>query len=258
MMTALPVLSHSLERTILIRARRETVFAFFTDNARWASWWGAGSTIDAHPGGRVYIRHPNGIEASGEVLEIAPPDRLVFSYGFDSGTPMPPGSSRVTITLAPDQGATRLNLAHELADATVRDEHVLGWRHQLSVFANAVADEVNAGAAAAADAWLASWSIADAGERERTLAAVADPAVTFRDRFSSVDGIAELVPHIGAAQRFMPGMRLQRKGNVRHCQGTVLADWVAVGPDGQERGSGTNVLVFDADGRITAVTGLWN
>jgi uncharacterized protein YndB with AHSA1/START domain len=257
-MTALTALPHSLDRTILIRARRDTVFAFFTDNARWAAWWGPGSTIEAHPGGRVYIRHPNGIESSGEVLEIAPPDRLVFSYGFTSGQPMPPGSSRVTITLAPAQGGTRLNLTHELADAMVRDEHVQGWRYQLSVFANAVADEVNAGAAPAADAWLASWSIADAAERERTLTSVADPNVMFRDRFSSVDGIAELVPHIGAAQRFMPGLRLQRKGSVRHCQGTALADWIAVGPDGQERSSGTNVFVFDESGRIKDVTGLWS
>jgi hypothetical protein len=37
----------------------------------------------------------------------------------------------------------------------------------------------------------------------------------------------------------------------------VLADWVAVGSDGQERGRGTNLFVLDADGRIAAVTGFW-
>ena len=39
-------LPHSLDRTIVIRARRETVFRYFTDSLRWAKWWGAGSMID--------------------------------------------------------------------------------------------------------------------------------------------------------------------------------------------------------------------
>jgi uncharacterized protein YndB with AHSA1/START domain len=251
------VLPYTLDREIVIGATPETVFRFFTDTPRWAAWWGAGSTVDPRPGGQVYIRHPGGIEASGEILEIAPHQRFVFSYGFASGKPIPPGSSRVTITLAEDADGTRLNLTHELPDASARDEHVQGWRFQLSLFANIVSEEVNAGAAHAIDAWFSVWSITDAAERERVLAGIAAPGVQFRDRFSKLDGIADLVPHVGAAQRFMPGMRLERKGNVRHCQGTALADWTAVGTDGQERGHGTNVYRFDARGRIVDVTGMW-
>src|SRR5438034_1278220 len=55
--------------------------------------------------------------------------------------------------------------------------------------------------------------------------------------------------------RLTPGIRMQRKGMVRHCQGVVLADWMAVGSDGKERMTGTNVFVFRADGRIDSVTG---
>ena len=33
---------HVVERTVTIAARRETVFGFFTDSARFAAWWGAG------------------------------------------------------------------------------------------------------------------------------------------------------------------------------------------------------------------------
>jgi uncharacterized protein YndB with AHSA1/START domain len=254
MMTVLP---YTLDREIVIGATPEIVFRFFTDSPRWAAWWGAGSTVDPRPGGRVYIRHPDGTEASGEVLELAPPDRFVFTYGFANGKPIPPGASRVTITLAEAADGTHLSLAHELPDAAARDEHVQGWRFQLSLFANIVADEVNAGAATAIDAWFRAWSIADAGERESVLAGIAEPGVRFRDRFSCLNGIADVVPHIGAAQRFMPGMRLERKGNVRHCQGTVLADWTATGPDGQPRGQGTNVYRFNAAGRIVDVTGIW-
>src|SRR5262249_50376927 len=76
-----------LERTVVIGARPATVFRFFTDSERWASWWGAGSTIEARPGGRLFIRHPNGVESAGEVLEVAPPERIVFTYGLP---PHPP------------------------------------------------------------------------------------------------------------------------------------------------------------------------
>jgi uncharacterized protein YndB with AHSA1/START domain len=254
-MTSLP---HRLERTIVIKARRETVFRFFTDGARWAAWWGAGSAIDARPGGPLLIRHPGGIEARGEVLEVVPPERIVFTYGYASGRPMPPGASRVTIRLEAERPGTRLVLVHEFAEAAARDEHVQGWRYQLSLFANVVLDERHAGAAGAVDGWFAAWSEPDEPAREELLRKIAAPGVEFRDRFSLVAGLDDLLPHLAARHRFMPGLRLRRVGEVRHCQGTALADWVAVAADGQERGRGTNVFLLDADGRIESATGLWS
>jgi hypothetical protein len=69
--------------------------------------------------------------------------------------------------------------------------------------------------------------------------------------------VDDLMGHLAAVHQFMPGMRLERRGDVRHCQSRVLADWVALGADAQERGRGTNLFVFDADGRIAEVTGFW-
>jgi uncharacterized protein YndB with AHSA1/START domain len=254
----MPDLPYSLNRTVLIQATPATVFRFFTDSARWAAWWGAGSTIDARPGGKVYIRHPNGIESLGEVLEVRDPEQISFSYGFASGTPVPPGGSRVTIRLAPDSAGTRLHLLHEFAEASARDEHVQGWRFQLSLFANAVANEVYADADAVVDAWFGAWMVADEGAREAALAGIITPQIRFRDRYSLLDGVADLMAHISASQRFMPGIGLKRKGAVRQCQGTVLADWVAAGSDGTERMTGTSVFAFNPDGRIDSVTGLTN
>ncbi len=254
----MPELSHLLERTLVIEATPSTTFRFFTDTARWAAWWGAGSAIDARPGGRVLIRYPNGVQVLGEVLEIAEPERIVFTYGYESGKPIPPGASRVTIRLEAVENGTRLYLAHAFAEADVRDQHVQGWRFQLSLFANLVADEVNAGAAGLADAWFAVWSVGDGAERMRSLEAIAAPEVRFRDRYARIDGVVELNGHIAASQRFMPASIIERKGAVRHCQHTLLADWVVRGPDGAERMSGVNVFVLDARGRIASVTGFWN
>ena len=254
-MTTLP---YRLDRTVLIHAERETVFRYFTDSARWAQWWGQGSTIEARPRGRVFVRHPGGVESAGEVIEIDPPSRIVFTYGFVSGNPIPPGASRVTIVLEPAASGTRVLLSHEFPEAAVRDEHVQGWRYQLSLFSNIVADEANAGAAGAVDTWFRAWSEPDARTREAALANVASPDVRFNDRFSTVDGVPDLVIHLGAAQHFMPGLQLQRDGDVRHCQGMVLADWVARTTDGQERARGTNVFLVGSRGLFESVTGFWS
>jgi uncharacterized protein YndB with AHSA1/START domain len=253
-MTALP---HRLDRTMVIHAKPATVFEFFTRDEDWAAWWGVGSRIDPRAGGALLIRHPNGIEVVGEVLELERPTRIAFTYGYATGTPIPPGGSKVTIRLDRHPAGTLLQLTHEFADAEVAEQHVQGWRYQLSVFANVVANKATAAAAAIVDQWFAAWSDPSAESREGVLDAIAARDIVFRDRFSSIGGDGELRAHLGAVHRFMPGMRLERRGDIRHCQWRVLADWLALGADGQERGRGTNLFVLDADGRIAEVTGFW-
>jgi uncharacterized protein YndB with AHSA1/START domain len=251
-------LPFALDRRVVIRARPTTVFRHFTDSERWAAWWGAGSTIDARPGGAVYIRHPNAVEVTGEVVEIDPPRSITFTYGYASGQPFPPGGSRVTIRLAEDRQGTRLELHHEFTAEKDREHHVQGWRYQLALFANVVADFALAGAARRVDAWFAAWSEPDAARRTQQLDLAVSPEVRFRDRFSLVEGRADLDPHLAAVHVFMPGHRIERAGELRQCQGTGLADWIMRGPDGAEKGRGTNVFGFDADGRIADVVGIWS
>ncbi|HEY4360409.1 MAG TPA: SRPBCC domain-containing protein [Bryobacteraceae bacterium] len=252
------VFSQCLERTVTIGASRETVFRFFTDSARWASWWGTGSSIDARVGGEVKVRHPNRVEFLGVVQEITVPEKIVFTYGDAGGSPIPRDGSLVTIRLEAIEGGTRLSLTHEFAEESVRDLYVQGWRFQLSLFGNVVANEVQAGAAGVVDAWYGAWVVADSGERMRALEGIASARVRFRDRFSLLDGLEEVNAHMGASQRFVPGVRLERRGSVRHCQGTVLSDWVALGQDGKELVTGTSVFSMGPEGKINAVTGVTN
>jgi len=251
-------LPYAVDRNILIEADRETVFGFFTDSARWATWWGAGSTVDPRPGGALRIQHSNGFVSEGEVLEIAPPNRFVFTFSLQSGRVIPPEESRVTIRLEQQDAGTLLKLTHEVADSVVAEQLVQGWRFHFSLFANAVANYVNAGAPDVVDEWFALWTEPDAAKREATLGRIAARKVRFRDRYSRLDGIDEIVAHTGAAQRFMPGMGLERKGSIRHCQGTVLADWVARSSDGQEKMSGTSVFLLGPGVKIDSVTSVSN
>ena len=255
--SALPPLPHHLDRTVVIEAPREIVFRFFTDQTRWAAWWGAGSTIDPKPGGALLIRYPDGSEVLGEVLDVDAPERISFTYGYASGKMIAPGGSRVTIRLEADPRGTRLHFMHEFAEAAVRDMHVQGWRYHLSLFGNIVSNELHADAAAAVDEWLAVWAEEDAAKRRERLGAIVTRGVRFRDRYSLMDGVDELNDQLGAVQRFMPGLRMERRGDVRQCQGTVLADWVALTKDDQERGRGTNVFALGPSGKIESVYGFW-
>jgi uncharacterized protein YndB with AHSA1/START domain len=250
-MSALP---HQLDRVLFIRARRPTVFSFFTDSARWAAWWGEGSSIDPRVSGRVLIRHPNGVEVHGEVVDISVPERIVFTYATPGGQPV---ASLVTIRLDEHADGTTLHLSHAFEDAAGRDAHVQGWRFHLSVFANRVSDIVNGRAEAVVDGWFTAWNESDAARRDHAIGQLAVAGVAFHDRYSCVTSLDDLRAHLAAIHRFMPGMRVARAGVVRQCQGQAIADWTATGPDGTARGSGTNVFEFDADGRVAKVIGFW-
>ncbi len=249
-------LPYTTTREVLIEADREIVFSFFTDSARWADWWGAGSTVEPRPGGRLRIRHSNGFVSEGQVLEVAEPERFVFTFSLQTQRIIPSEESRVTMQLEPKEEGTLVRVIHEVSDPVVRDLLVQGWRFHFSLFANAVSNFVNAGAPEVVDQWFALWSEPDAAAREAVLTRIAARKIRFRDRYSRVEGIQDVVAHTGASQRFLPGIRMERRGDVRHCQGTVLVDWVARAADGQVKMSGTNVFLLGPGLRIDSVTGV--
>jgi uncharacterized protein YndB with AHSA1/START domain len=248
-------LPFAVDRSIFIQADVDTVFSFFVDPVRWAVWWGAGSTVEPRVGGAILIRHSNGFESTGEVIEIVPRERFVFTYSLQATRPVPAEESRVTLRVEPQGTGTLVSVTHQVADADVRDLLPQGWRFHFSLFANAVANLVHADAAALADSWFALWTEPDAAARTATLRRIATEDVRFADRYSCLTGIGEIETHIGASQRFMPGIGLERRGEVRHCQGTALADWVAL-KGGTEVMAGTNVFVFGAGGKFATVTGV--
>jgi uncharacterized protein YndB with AHSA1/START domain len=121
-----------LEVSVHIAATPETVFPYFTDPDRYVRWMGADATIEPVPGGvyRVHIR--DGVETSGEFLEVDPPKRLVFTWGWNNDLAVAPGSTRVVVTFEEENGGTRVILRHHgLPDDAQREHHTLGWRTYL-------------------------------------------------------------------------------------------------------------------------------
>jgi hypothetical protein len=70
----------------------------------------------------------DGVEASGEFVEVDPPRRLVFTWGWSHDPAVPPGATRVVVTLEPENGGTRVVLRHHgLPDDGQRAHHRKGW-----------------------------------------------------------------------------------------------------------------------------------
>lgn len=119
-----------IERTI--RASPETVFAYFTDADRYTAWMGVDAELDATPGGIYRVRVPQGQYAVGEFVEVTPPSRVVFTWGWEGDPDVPPGSSRVEITLIPTGSATVLRLVHSgLPGPSALAMHTEGWERYL-------------------------------------------------------------------------------------------------------------------------------
>lgn len=121
----------TIEQTVHIDARPETVWELWTDPARLCQWWGVEAETVLEPGGVFRVVMEGGPVMRGEFLELDPPRRLVFSFGWEGEAPagpLPPGSSRVEVQLAPVDAATELTLRHELP-ATHAADHAKGWAH---------------------------------------------------------------------------------------------------------------------------------
>lgn len=113
-----------------IAARPETVFSFFTDRDRWLSWMGEDGEFSFEPGGAYRTTVNGDNRAAGRFLELDPPKRVVFTWGWETGDmPVPPGSSTVEITLHPDGEGTLLRLVHHDLPVQARAPHKEGWAH---------------------------------------------------------------------------------------------------------------------------------
>jgi uncharacterized protein YndB with AHSA1/START domain len=134
-----------VERELHIAASCEVVFAHFTDPDLMCSWMGVSAELDPRPGGLCNVDVSDTHRARGEYLEVSPYHRVVFSWGWDDQVHgLPPGSSRVEVTLTPAGGGTLLRLRHSGLPETLRASHGEGWDHYLPRLA-AVAGTGDAG-----------------------------------------------------------------------------------------------------------------
>jgi uncharacterized protein YndB with AHSA1/START domain len=138
-----------LEYETRIVASPETIFQFFTDPAKMVQWMGTDATLDPRPGGVCRINPTGRAVMSGEFLEVDPPRRLLFTWGWETELfATPAQSTLVEVSLTPDGEETLVRLIHRQLRPGALAFHRAGWEHYLPRLANAAS-----GAELPADPW---------------------------------------------------------------------------------------------------------
>jgi uncharacterized protein YndB with AHSA1/START domain len=132
-----------VQREVQIAAPRATVFAFLTDPEKIVSWVGTEATSEAHPGGLYLLKGVAGDPtrvARGAFREVVPVHRLAYSFGWENGEEVPPGSSLIEIDLFEQNGGTFVRLTHSgLPNAAQCAAHNKGWAYYMDRLAIAAA-----------------------------------------------------------------------------------------------------------------------
>jgi uncharacterized protein YndB with AHSA1/START domain len=145
--------SGEIRREILIAAPQEVVFSFLVKPALMAAWIGISHQLDPQPGGILRIEVSRGNVARGRYVEVSPPRRVVFTWGWETHdtdlaalAELPPESLLVEIDLEPAEGGTLVRLRHSGLPHALSAIHGERWTlylGQLDTATREAADEQN-------------------------------------------------------------------------------------------------------------------
>jgi uncharacterized protein YndB with AHSA1/START domain len=136
---------------VTINAPARAVYEMFTDPEKLARWIGIRAMLEPRPGGQFRFELLPGEFCSGRYVELDPPNRVVFTWGWESGAiPVEPGCTTVEVDLEETDGVTRVRLVHSGLDEVTSPLHADGWRRFLARL-QAVAEGRDPGPDPAAD-----------------------------------------------------------------------------------------------------------
>ncbi len=132
----------------IFKAPRQKVFRAWTDPEELKKWWGPegyatpSAEVDLRVGGKYRLgmrKLPNGeiFYLSGVYREVRPPERLVYTWRWESEPAM--GETLVTVEFREAGESTEVVLTHELFPTEkARDDHSRGWNGCLDRLARAL------------------------------------------------------------------------------------------------------------------------
>ena len=129
----------AFEKSVLVPLNADDTFALITEPDRLRRWQVITARVDLRAGGDYRWTIVPGHSVAGTITEVEPGRRVVFTWGWEGSTDLPPGSSTVTVTLEPADGGTLVRLVHEGLAGEQLDSHAMGWNHYLGRLATVAA-----------------------------------------------------------------------------------------------------------------------
>lgn len=145
----------------LLDTNTEETFALLTEPERLRRWLAVSASVDLRVGGDYRMLCVPGHAAVGQVTELDPGRRVVYSWGWHGDDEVPPGSTSLIVELEPEGERTRVRLTHEGLVGEWAERHLAGWNQHLDRLVQAAAD---------GDAGLEPWMIDPEDKNHLTVA----------------------------------------------------------------------------------------
>jgi uncharacterized protein YndB with AHSA1/START domain len=94
-------------------------------------WMGTAAKLKPEPGGVMLLEVHPGWTARGEFKEVIPVSHLAYTFGWEQGANVPPGSSLIEVDLTPKNGSTIVHFTHSGLPPDQVAPHRAGWDHYL-------------------------------------------------------------------------------------------------------------------------------
>jgi uncharacterized protein YndB with AHSA1/START domain len=121
-------MSETFRTSIDIAASQEQVFEYFVQPELLVRWMGDFARLEASSGG-VFSVDINGVLIRGHFVRVERPHLIEIAWGEAGNAAMPPGSTRLVVTLASHEGGTRVMLEHGGLTSGEAKKHAIGWPH---------------------------------------------------------------------------------------------------------------------------------
>jgi uncharacterized protein YndB with AHSA1/START domain len=121
-------MSETFRTSIDIAATQEQVFDYFVRPELLVRWMGDLARLEATAGG-VFSVDINGVLIRGHFVRVERPNLIEVAWGEAGNAAMPPGATRLVVSLAPHEGGTRVTLEHGGLTPAEGEKHAIGWPH---------------------------------------------------------------------------------------------------------------------------------
>jgi len=121
-------MSETFRTSIDIAATQDHVFDYFVRPELLVRWMGDFARLEANAGG-LFSVDINGVLIRGHFVRLERPHLIEIAWGEAGNAAMPPGATRLLVSLAPHAGGTRVTLEHSGLTPGEAKKHAIGWPH---------------------------------------------------------------------------------------------------------------------------------